>query len=603
MSSKLTNRDMDWRTASRSRQRMHSTDWRMSSRSRSRSVVPRGQAFGSGSEQHALNLLANGPVGSAPGPSHWPGSGSQPTNINFGASAPNAAGFDLSDPAVMQAAQQAAAAYDMLATSAPDVHLDPLAHLSMALGTGDSANEWATSLPGIAGPGLYSQTEENFHPQYGFLPRRVRKTSFDHTVQSPEFGPRAANPRKRQAEASPRQGEEVLPESETSVPSAEFTFSYPSAFDNFLSEQGAEVMKDDNWQSVPGTAAPSSFPSPSAFIDPQHPNPSLAQSMPANQFGIPPGEGDDAFDFQQLMHIYMNANATASPFTHVTQPQPTHGNPTAILGPAKSTTTSNAPTPQMLQAEKPRPPAPLRSNSSPNLQSMKLGPLSSSISSGSSGPSTSMRAPPVPTHARNSSTGNALGTSSSSARSGVLGSSASASGRASGTSTPLENGQKGSLSTSSSSAALGQSVDSKSAMGDGDVPTSCSNCNTTNTPLWRRDPEGQPLCNACGLFYVSYMENLAGEIELTRQKLHGVVRPLSLKTDVIKKRYVLPSAVHVVIWANMIGIVRVPLKRKPHRPRNPSQKSHNPSLLPRQRLACRTPLGPPRDQASTGQGQ
>jgi hypothetical protein len=50
--------------------------------------------------------------------------------------------------------------------------------------------------------------------------------------------------------------------------------------------------------------------------------------------------------------------------------------------------------------------------------------------------------------------------------------------------------------------------------------TVCTNCQTTNTPLWRRDPEGQPLCNACGLFY----------------KLHGVVRPLSLKTDVIKKR-------------------------------------------------------------------
>ncbi|CCM05710.1 uncharacterized protein FIBRA_07942 [Fibroporia radiculosa] len=56
---------------------------------------------------------------------------------------------------------------------------------------------------------------------------------------------------------------------------------------------------------------------------------------------------------------------------------------------------------------------------------------------------------------------------------------------------------------------------------DGDQsPTVCTNCQTTNTPLWRRDPEGQPLCNACGLFY----------------KLHGVVRPLSLKTDVIKKR-------------------------------------------------------------------
>ncbi|EJD02780.1 glucocorticoid receptor-like protein [Fomitiporia mediterranea MF3/22] len=52
------------------------------------------------------------------------------------------------------------------------------------------------------------------------------------------------------------------------------------------------------------------------------------------------------------------------------------------------------------------------------------------------------------------------------------------------------------------------------------VPTVCTNCQTRNTPLWRRDPEGQPLCNACGLFY----------------KLHGVTRPLSLKTDVIKKR-------------------------------------------------------------------
>ncbi|KIW09168.1 hypothetical protein, variant 1 [Verruconis gallopava] len=55
---------------------------------------------------------------------------------------------------------------------------------------------------------------------------------------------------------------------------------------------------------------------------------------------------------------------------------------------------------------------------------------------------------------------------------------------------------------------------------DGGQPTTCTNCFTQTTPLWRRNPEGHPLCNACGLFL----------------KLHGVVRPLSLKTDVIKKR-------------------------------------------------------------------
>jgi len=58
------------------------------------------------------------------------------------------------------------------------------------------------------------------------------------------------------------------------------------------------------------------------------------------------------------------------------------------------------------------------------------------------------------------------------------------------------------------------------AQGDNGVPTTCTNCFTRTTPLWRRNPEGHPLCNACGLFL----------------KLHGVVRPLSLKTDVIKKR-------------------------------------------------------------------
>ncbi|CAO3589312.1 unnamed protein product [Absidia cylindrospora] len=55
---------------------------------------------------------------------------------------------------------------------------------------------------------------------------------------------------------------------------------------------------------------------------------------------------------------------------------------------------------------------------------------------------------------------------------------------------------------------------------DDSLTTRCTNCETMKTSLWRRNVDGFPLCNACGLFL----------------KLHGTARPLSLKTDVIKKR-------------------------------------------------------------------
>ncbi|KAI5999944.1 hypothetical protein EDD15DRAFT_2160144 [Pisolithus albus] len=52
------------------------------------------------------------------------------------------------------------------------------------------------------------------------------------------------------------------------------------------------------------------------------------------------------------------------------------------------------------------------------------------------------------------------------------------------------------------------------------VRTQCYNCHTTATPLWRKDDEGKTVCNACGLYY----------------KLHGSARPISMKSDIIRKR-------------------------------------------------------------------
>ncbi|XP_077582681.1 GATA binding protein 1a [Stigmatopora nigra] len=50
--------------------------------------------------------------------------------------------------------------------------------------------------------------------------------------------------------------------------------------------------------------------------------------------------------------------------------------------------------------------------------------------------------------------------------------------------------------------------------------TLCANCHTGTTTLWRRNANGEPVCNACGLYF----------------KLHNVNRPLTMKKDGIQTR-------------------------------------------------------------------
>jgi len=44
----------------------------------------------------------------------------------------------------------------------------------------------------------------------------------------------------------------------------------------------------------------------------------------------------------------------------------------------------------------------------------------------------------------------------------------------------------------------------------------CTNCQTAITPLWRKIPDGQPLCNTCGLY----------------DYIHGATRPPTKMEDI-----------------------------------------------------------------------
>ncbi|KAF8973304.1 hypothetical protein BDZ97DRAFT_1912855 [Flammula alnicola] len=522
---------MDWRAMSRSRSRI-SMDWRPTSRSRSR--PPESTTSATTFDQHAVPpydshfafpTMDRGPIKPIP-----PSSGGIPipgsSLLSAGRRSPH---FD----------HQLGVLYEQDNNSLQYFDDNQRYHAYNNISNYNSPNVIPSSLPtsGLHGYNRIPAPIRPSHDQRNF-PRYIRKTSFDHTVgkDGVTSGPKGRHQlngkpvlldihtgNKRPADAlhrdsllraDPSNLEQLSPshdELETTTsgspfPSSSFNFSFPP-YDGIFDLPGGN--NNSNVRYPPSYHHPRTSSNRSSLYHSTSTSPSTeglsAASAAASaamaegyaQLNAVTGADENVLDYRQLMGlVYPNLDNSPSmgQYTHVDPTQILSvnqlDNPSGSGGGGGGSTSSKYPT----------------FHASPSSDEWNNGVNSSSNAS------------PEPYNTSNASTPSTEGNSNQQ----------STSRTAAGGAAPRKYISLQQRTDSKSSASTPEYAEGGAAAGgsavkneDGEqTPTLCTNCQTTNTPLWRRDPEGQPLCNACGLFY----------------KLHGVVRPLSLKTDVIKKR-------------------------------------------------------------------
>ncbi|KAI0087981.1 hypothetical protein BDY19DRAFT_202927 [Irpex rosettiformis] len=486
---------MDWRAMSRSRSRVP-MDWRPASRSRSRPPL----SIADQQNQYKFPSMSP-PKGSPSKPIPTPASGRRSPMGNMGLGP----------------------VYETNAEHNPYIDLPPFALLSSPVGH-------PSSLPAHGLYGLPKASASTQPPtEQRTFPKHVRKTSFDHTVAREGFFTGVSG--RHQVNGRPQPPDQVLgtkrradaPHAESMLrgdigidnamalethdvecsspfPSSQFNFSYP-AYDNFMDlpthhgslpgslSQSLHTPKghmsvahfQDLRASLGGTFSPHDQSVEGLSAAAAAASAAVAEGYAQLNVANLAGLEDTGLDYSLMgmgLGMYPNLDGPSlvhQPFTHIdpTQILPAdHGEPFQSFHP------------------------------SPSSDGWGNGLNSSSNASPEPYITSNASTPPS---VEGPSNGNASGRNPS--RKVIAGKRGDAASRP-----PQRKGSTPEVQAGSSQAKNGE---------DGDAsPTVCTNCATTNTPLWRRDPEGQPLCNACGLFY----------------KLHGVVRPLSLKTDVIKKR-------------------------------------------------------------------
>ncbi|KAF8747069.1 zinc finger binding DNA consensus sequence [AT]GATA[AG] [Rhizoctonia solani] len=483
-------------TVSRSRSRI-SMDWRAGSRSRSRPPwdAPRPRGEWDASEAHSHALLAQGKAQDA----QFIGQRNEPEPIPEEGQA-SLTKNSSSVPIPIRPAGTGRA------SPTPAYH-HSLGHMPQSVPAYDITQ------------GGFAVGADHGADGEDYFPRRVRKTSFDHTVQRPDFAAHNAAIRGRHqyngrplapgatitsftayGDATPdivRSLDEAV-SGTSSFPSTPYSHHAPPGADNFfdLPSRGLDEKHSDGRLSI----------SPSHTLSPGQAGHALSAAAHA---AVAESEARYNAVTMSIVNAGLDNVGPDGPldynyFMNVLYPGSSNLDPSGVENSIGQTNLDGSISHSGLENSLPHPfthvdPAHV-------LTSDLAGVYGPSPSSDSWGFTSSSTASPEPSRPSQAPTPQAQ----------KEGESTSAPG--SGPSSIKDR------ANSSTKKPLGRAQGSKDNVGgnadDDGTPTVCTNCQTTTTPLWRRDPDGNPLCNACGLFY----------------KLHGVTRPMSLKTDVIKKR-------------------------------------------------------------------